>query len=487
MLGEGQSPNSSLSESEVHQFGVGLRGELIHPGDERYEAARRVWNGMIDKHPSLIVQCAGVADVIAAVNFARTHDLLVAVRGGGHNVAGNAVCEGGMVIDLSRMKSVRVDPDNRTARAEPGLTWGEFDRETQAFGLAVTGGIQSTTGIAGFTLGGGYGWLARKHGLTCDNLISADVVTADGQLLTASPMQNQDLFWGIRGGGGNFGIVTSFEYRLHTLGPVLAGMVLHPLSRAEEILKFHREFVRSAPEELFTIVILMTAPKAPHLPERLHGTPMVALTACYSGPVEEGERVLKPLREFGSPEVDLIRPQPYVVHQTMLDAVNPPGLLNYWKAEYLRALEDEVIAEVLAHISRKKSPMSRVLISHMQGAVAKVAAHETAYAHRDAPFLLNINAMWTDPSQSEEQVRWARDFWSAIQPFSAGGGYVNFLSNEGEDRVKAAYGTETYQRLVALKNKYDPTNFFQLNQNIKPTAQQPVQPAQGMGRSGTRG
>lgn len=457
-----------LNAAAVGELRETVRGELLRPGDRDYDEARKIWNGMIDKHPALILRCTGVADIRAAVDFARANDLLVAVRGGGHNVAGNAVCDGGIVIDLSRMKGIHVDPARRVARAQPGLTWGEFDRETQAFGLAVTGGVQSTTGIAGFTLGGGYGWLARKHGLTCDNLLSADVVTSDGGFVTASPTQNEDLFWGIRGGGGNFGIVTSFEYQLHPLGPVLAGMALHPLSRAEEVLRFYREFVRTAPDELFTVVILMTAPKAPHLPERLHGTPMIALTACYSGPIEEGERVLKPLREFGSPEVDLIHQQPYTTHQTMLDAVNPPGLHNYWKAEYLRSLEDDAIAEILSHISQKKSPMSRILISHLQGAVARVKEGETAYSHRDAPFLLNINAMWTDPAESEAQVGWARDFWSAVQPFSAGGGYVNFLSNEGDDRVRAAYGRETYQRLVDLKNRYDPTNFFRLNQNIKP-------------------
>jgi hypothetical protein len=470
MPGRDGRPICPLDQPLMRQFAKSFSGDIILPGDETYDSARKVWNGMIDKHPGAILRCTGVADIQAAINFARDRGLPVAVRGGGHNVAGNAVCDDGIVIDLSRMKGIHVDPARRIVRAQPGLTWGEFDHETQAFGLAVTGGVQSTTGIAGFTLGGGYGWLARKRGLTCDNLLSADVATAEGRLLTVDSTQNPDLFWGIRGGGGNFGVVTSFQYRLHPLGDVLAGMVLHPITRAEDVLKFYRDYVTTAPDELFTIVILMTAPSAPHLPERLHGTPMIALTACYSGRIEDGERVLKPFREFGSPEIDLIRPQSYTTHQTMLDAVNPPGLHNYWKAEFLRSLDDEVIHAVVSHISRKKSPKSRVLISHMQGAVSRVEEGETAYTHRDAPFLLNINAMWTDPDESEVQVQWARDFWSGVQPFSAGGGYVNFLSNEGEDRVRAAYGPETYRRLVELKNRYDLTNFFRLNQNIRPSS-----------------
>lgn len=453
----------------VQELAARVRGEVITPGDEGYDVARQVWNAMIDKHPTLIVRCVGVADVLNAVQFARTHNLVVAVRGGGHNVAGNATCDGGMLLDFSLMKSVRIDPIRRTARAAPGLAWGEFDHEAQAFGLALPGGIQSTTGIAGFTLGGGFGYLARKHGLTCDNLLSADVITADGRFLTASTSENPDLFWGLRGGGGNFGIVTSFEFRLFPLGPVLGGMVIYPVARAKEVLHFYREYVTTAPDELFTILAFTTAPAAPHVPPHLHGKPVLNILICYAGQPEEGERIIRPLRAFGPPEVDLVGIKPYTEVQTLLDAANPRGWLNYWKAEYLTGYSDEAIDTIVDYAERKPSPSSKILLSHLQGAISRVGHDETAYIHRAAPFLLNINAMWTDPHETDKHIRWARDFWAAMQPFSAGGVYVNFLSNEGEERVRAAYDPKTYERLVALKNKYDPTNFFRLNQNIRPT------------------
>ncbi len=453
----------------VQALAARVRGEVITPGNDGYDTARQVWNAMIDKYPALIVRCTGVADVLNAVTFARSHNLLVAVRGGGHNVAGNATCDGGMVIDLSPMKSIRIDPIRRVARAEPGLTWGEFDHETQAFGLALPGGIQSTTGIAGFTLGGGFGYLTRKHGLTCDNLLSADVITADGQFLTASASENTDLFWGLRGGGGNFGIVTSFEFRLFPLGPVLGGMLIYPAARAKEVLRFYREYVSTVPDELFTIPAFTTAPAAPHVPPHLHGKPVLNILICYAGRPEEGERIVHPLRAFGPPEVDLVDTKPYTEVQTLLDAANPPGRLNYWKAEYLTGYSDEAIETMVNYVTQRPSPFSKVLLAHLEGAISRVDHDETAYVHRDAPFLLNINSMWTDAQESARHIGWARDFWAAMQPFSAGGVYVNFLSNEGEDRIKAAYDPKTYERLVALKNKYDPTNFFRLNQNIKPT------------------
>lgn len=454
----------------VQKFKASLRGELLRPSEDGYDVARKIWNGMIDRHPALIVRCASVSDVISAVNFARTNNLLVAVRGGGHNAAGHAVCDDGVMIDLSRMKGFRIDPVRRTtARAEPGLTWGEFDHEAQAFGLAVTGGIQSTTGIAGFTLGGGFGYLARKYGLTCDNLLSADVVTADGKLLTASPFENADLFWGIRGGGGNFGIVTSFEFRLYPVGPVLGGRLLYSLAKANEVLRFYRDWVSYEPNESFSIAAFLTAPTAPNLPKRIHGTPVLAIIVCYAGPIEQGERLLEPLRKFGPPEADLIGLVPYTTLQTMLDAANPPGFQNYWKAEYIKGMSDKTIETLIAFAAQKASPMSKILFSHLGGAISGVGEDETAYAYRSAPFLLNINAMWSDPTEKDKHIGWARDFWTAMHPGSAGGAYVNFLSEEGEDRVKAAYSPRTYERLVALKNKYDPTNFFRLNQNIKPT------------------
>jgi FAD/FMN-containing dehydrogenase len=462
---------TALDAAHIERFASQLRGQLIRPGDSAYEEARQVWNAMIDKHPALIARCADTQDVVASVQFAHAHDLLVAVRGGGHNVAGNATCEGGMVIDLSHMKRISIDPERRIARAQPGLTWGEFDAAAQAQGLALTGGIQSTTGIAGFTLGGGYGYLARKHGLTCDNLRSAEVVTADGRVLRASKTENADLFWGLRGGGGNFGIVTEFELRLYPLGPVYGGMLVHHAARAGEVMRFYREFIQDVPDELFTILVFATAPAVPNLPAVVHGQPVMNILVCYSGDPEEGERIMQPLRHFGPPAADLLGIKPYDAVQTLLDAANPPGRLNYWKAEFLTDYSDEVIETILRHNARRDSPFSKILLTHMGGAVARVPHDETAYVHRAAPYLMNINAMWTNPSESDVQIAWARELWSAMQPHSAGGVYVNFLSNEGEARVKAAYDGPTYERLVALKNTYDPTNFFRLNQNIKPSGQ----------------
>jgi FAD/FMN-containing dehydrogenase len=473
MSGEEQPASSApIGEAALKEFGAALRGTLIRPGDDAYEEARKVWNGMIDKRPALIVRCAGVADVMSAVQFARGNNLLVAVRGGGHNVAGNAVCDGGMVIDLSLLKSIRVDPAAQTARAEPGLTWGEFDRETQAFGLATTGGLVSTTGISGFTLGGGIGWLVREYGPTCDNLLSADVVTADGRLVTASPHENADLFWGIRGGGGNFGVVTSFEYRLHPVGPmVLGGLVLHPVAKAKELLRFYRDFAAKAPEELTTLVVFITAPPAPFIPETLQGAPMVGVALCYSGRMEDGAQVVQPLKEFGPPSVDLVGPIPYRVLQSMFDAGAPSGLLNYWKSEYLEDLSDEAIEVLAERVMGISSPLTQVHVHHLGGALSRVAEDETAFGHRKLPFILNIISLWTDPAQSTSQTRWTREFHNAMRRFSGGGVYVNFLGEEGEDRVRAAYGDAKYRRLAALKDKYDPTNFFRRNQNIRPSGE----------------
>ncbi len=465
------SKGASIDEAAIKEFKTKLRGELIMPEDSGYDAARKVWNGMIDKHPALIVRCTGVADVISAVKFARTNKLLVAVRGGGHNVAGNAVCDGGIVIDLSRMKGMRVDPAARTARAQAGLTWGDFDHETQAFGLATTGGLISTTGIAGFTLGGGIGWLMRKHGLTCDNLLSADIVTADGRFLTASKTENTDLFWGLRGGGGNFGIATSFEYRLHPVSQVIGGLVLHPAEKSKEVLRFYREYLVKVPDELTSMVTFLTAPPAPFIPEHLHGVAVIGIAVCYSESIEEGKKVVQPLKEFGPPLVDLLGPMPYAALQSMLDAGYPPGLQNYWKAAYLKNISDSAIDTVIDHVARKRSPLSEVHIQHMPRALNSVGADETSFGNRDAAFVLNIIGLWSDPKESEVHTRWAREFFASMEPFSTGGVYVNFLGNEGEKRVMAAYGTAKYERLVALKNKYDPTNFFSLNQNIKPKMQ----------------
>jgi FAD/FMN-containing dehydrogenase len=455
-----QGAETILEGAVVEAFKSSLRGELIRSGDDSYNTARKVWNGMIDRRPTVIVRCAGVADVISAVNFARAHNLLVAVRGGGHNVAGTAVCDGGVLIDLSRMKGVHVDPARRTARAEAGLAWGELDFEAQAFGLATIGVDVSTVGIAGLTLGGGFGWLVRNYGLACDNLLSVDIVTAGGRFLTASATENTDLFWGVRGGGGNFGIVTSFEYQLHPVGQLLAGMVLYPLTKAKDVLRFYREYTSTAPDELTAWAILLTA---------LDGTHTVAIFVCYNGPSAAAQRAVQPLREFGPPLEDHIGPMSYREVQTMFDAAFPSGRQDYWKSSFLGELSDDSIDIMVARFATVPSPQSAVLIEHLGGAVSRVGKDETPFNDRDAQYSFVILSMWSGPTESEQNMQWTDGFWQAMQSFSSGGVYVNYLGEEGEDRVKAAYG-RNYERLVALKNKYDPTNFFRRNQNIKPTA-----------------
>jgi FAD/FMN-containing dehydrogenase len=458
-----------LGDAALADLAREFRGELIRPGDAQYEGARRVWNGAIDRRPALVARCTGVADVRVAVRFARERDLLVAVRGGGHNVAGTATCDGGIVIDLSPMKGVWVDPAARTARAQAGLLWGEFDRETQAFGLAMPGGIVTHTGLAGLTLGGGLGWLMRRYGLTIDNLLSVDVVTADGEVARASADEHTDLFWGLRGGGGNFGVVTSFEYRLHPVGPiVLAGVMLHPAAKAREVLGFYRDCVASAPDELTTIVVLTMAPPAPFLPPSVHGQPVVIIGACYAGPMDEGERAIAPLRRFGEPLADTIRPTPYVLHQALLDPGVPHGLGYYWKSEYVPALSDALIATLAEHAWRAATPESYTIIFHLGGAVATGDAEGSAFEDRRAGHAVNIDAVWSEPAQASACMAWTRSLWEAIRPYSTGRVYVNFLGEEGQDRVRAAYGDLKYERLRALKRRYDPTNVFRLNQNIRP-------------------
>jgi len=413
---------------------------------------------MIDKIPALIARCASVADVKAAVEFARAHQLLVAVRGGGHSVAGHGTCDNGLVIDLSPMQSVQVDPDGRLAVVQPGLNWGGLDRATQAHGLAVTGGIVSGTGVAGLTLGGGIGWLMRKCGLTADNLLSADLVTAEGGLLNASAEENAELFWGLQRGGGNFGIVTELRFRLHPVGPiVLAGWVLHPQERATEVLRFYRDYAAQAPDELTTIVILRSLPHLPALPPFLRGMPIIGIAVCHAGVIEAGERVVQPLRAFGPPLVDGIALKPYLAHQTMFDAAQPAGRHNYWKTAYLTELSDAAIDVIVDGASRMRSPLS-VLALYQLGGAARLG---------DAAFCLNCAATWTEPAESRRNIVWARDFGAAIAACSTGGAYLNFLGEEGHERTRSAY-REHYDRLVALKNTYDPDNFFRLNQNIEP-------------------
>jgi FAD/FMN-containing dehydrogenase len=460
---------AALGEATLAEFGASLHGELILPGDERYDAARAVWNGMIDRRPALIVRCQGVSDVIAATQFARGHNLPVAVRGGSHNVAGNATCDGGVVIDLSLMRSIRVDPRTRTARVEAGALWRDFDHEAQAFGLATTGGLISTTGIAGFTLGGGIGWLMRKYGLACDNLLSADVVTADGQFLTASASEHQDLLWGLRGGGGNFGVVTSFEFQLHLVPTVLGGPLFYAGEQTRAALRFYRAFCASAPDELTTMAELFTAPAEEYIPEHLHGTRMLAIGVCYCGAIEAGEEAIRPLRTFGPPVVDLVGPMSYTGLQTMFDAEYPAGMRHYWKSDYLGDLSDAAIDAILACDARVTSPYAQIHIHHMGGAVKRVGGVATAFGHRDAPYLVNELGTWTeeDDQDASAHIAWVRGLSAALRPFSTGA-YVNFLAGEGEVGVRAAYDPATYARLVDVKRRYDPTNLFHLNQNIPP-------------------
>jgi FAD/FMN-containing dehydrogenase len=416
---------------------------------------------MIDKRPAIIVRCAGTADVIQGVNFAQTHTLMLSVHGGGHSVAGTAVSDGGLMLDLSPMKGIRVDPARRTAEAQGGLTLGEFDHETQAFGLATTLGVVSMTGIAGLTLGGGLGWLNGKHGLACDNLLSADVVTADGRLLTASEEENEDLFWGIRGGGGNFGVVTSFRYRLHPVGTVLGGGLRYSAAEARDVLRFYHEFASTCPDELSTVASLGIAPD---------GSPVVSISICYCGPIETGEQVLRPLRTLGSPLEDSIQPMAYRTLQSAPDAGFPFGRQHYWKSSFLKHLSDEAIEVLVRFVAEMPSPTTGVGLQQMHGAASRVDPAATAFPHRDEHYDLIILSQWTDPSDSAKNIEWTRAFFDAMQPFFERGVYVNNLGEEGEDRVQAAYGAN-YNLLLALKNKYDPTNIFRLNQNITPRAQ----------------
>ncbi|WP_407167517.1 FAD-binding oxidoreductase [Bradyrhizobium sp. ORS 111] len=438
-----------------------VRGDVVVPGDVAYDQARKVWNGMIDRHPAAVVYCAGSDDVIAAVNFARSQSLLVAVRAGGHNIGGASVCDGGLVIDLSHMKQIEVDPVRRTARAQAGLNLGEFDAATQAHGLATTMGVNADTGIAGLTLGGGFGKLGRKHGLSCDNLLSAEIVTADSRLLRASAAEHPDLFWAIRGGGGNFGIVTNFEYRLFPVGPILlAGSVLHPYDRARDAMRFYHAFAKAAPDELSLDAALVTMPS---------GERALSISACYVGPIDEGERIVKPLRAYGAPIQDQIAPRSYVEIQAAGDPLFPRGRRYYWKAQFLRELSDAAIDTLLASYATAAAE-SLLVLQHVGGAIARIPVSATPYANRDALYDCFPVSIWDDPAEDAARIRWARELWEAMRPFSTGGVYANNLGEEGTERIEAAYG-ENFARLVALKTKYDPTNFFRSNQNITPTAE----------------
>jgi FAD/FMN-containing dehydrogenase len=458
-----------LDAAALGELETTFRGQILRPGDPTYDEHRRVWNGSIDRHPALIMRCAGVADVIAAVRFARTTDLPVAVRGGGHSFPGLSVWDGAILIDLRLMNGIRVDPEARTARAQAGVLWGELDRETQAFGLATTGGIVTHTGVAGLTLGGGIGWLHRKLGLTIDQLVGVDLVTADGEFVKASESENADLFWGVRGGGGNFGIVTEFEFRLHAVGPtVVAGPVFWPMSESPKVLRFYRDWIAEGPDELMTLVMHRKAPPLPFVPAELHGKLIVGVACCYGGPVDEAEKIVRPLKEFGSPVVDACVPKPYVAHQAMLDPSFPHHWWYYARSCDVAQMSDEVIDITVEHSMRIKSPVTSFPIWQLGGAVSRVDDDATAFNGRHAGHTFNILGVTQTEDGFDEEREWARTFWSALEPHHTSV-YVNFLMEEGEDRVREAYGSEKYDRLKALKRKYDPDNFFRINQNIPPT------------------
>ena len=446
-----------------------LRGSLCYPGDAGYEQARTIWNAMIDRHPAAVIRTAGTADVMRAVNIAREHRLLLSVRGGGHHIAGSAVCDRGLMIDLTPMKSVRIDPSNKTARVEPGVTLGEFDREAQAFGLATPLGINSTTGVAGLTLGGGFGWLSRKYGLTADNLLSADVVLAKGALVHASSRENADLFWAIRGGGGNFGVVTSFEFQLHPVGPeVVAGLIVHPFSRAKDVLRGYRDAVLRAPDDLTCWVVMRKAPPLPFLPKEVHGKEVVVLAVCYVGDPQRGEAALSPLRALGQPIADAVGPAPYVAWQQAFDPLLAPGQRNYWKSHDFVGLPDAAIDQLTTYVGRLPSPDCEVFIGHLGGAINRKPATATAYPHRDINFVMNVHTRWGDASLDRPCIAWARELFDAMAPHATGAVYVNFMPGDEAQRVaRGAYGAN-YERLSKLKAKYDPDNLFRQNHNIPP-------------------
>jgi FAD/FMN-containing dehydrogenase len=448
---------------------TGFRGQAFHPGEPGYDEARAVINAMVDRRPALVVRPTGAADVIEAVNLGRETGLPVAVKCGGHQVAGQAVADGGILVDLSSLKGVTVDPVSRRARVNAGALWGEVDRETQLFGLATPGGRVTTTGVGGFTLGGGYGWLSSVHGLACDNLVSADVVTADGRLVKASEEENPELLWGLRGGGGNFGIVTSFEFALHPVGPLVqAGLLVHPLDDAAEVVRAYRSVVESAPEQLVTALAVVQAPPAPFVPPDMVGTPVLVIVALWVGDVEEGAEALAALRAIGPPFADLVQPMPYTAFQAMLDDFNPSGWRNYHRGQHLTGLSDETIEAFLSTGEQRLSPMTQAIMFRTGGAVSRVPNDAAAASHRDAVYMAHPIACWQDPSEDDTQIGWAKAFSDALQPWATGGVYLNFEQEPGEEHVRRGFDAEKWARLVALKEQWDPQNVFRSNANIVP-------------------
>ena len=451
---------ASLDQASIVDLSARFLGVLLRPDQSGYDEVRRVHNGMIDRRPALIAGCLGNADIVDAVNFARTHGLELAVRGGGHNVAGRAVCDDGLMLDMSLMKGIHVDPVRRTARAQGGVTWREFNRETQAHGLATTGGVISTTGIAGLTLGGGLGWLMAKHGLAMDNLVSAEIVTASGDILRTSKDENADLFWGLQGGGGNFGAVSWLEYRLHPVGTVTSGLIAHPFDRARDVLKFFREITSAVlPDDLTIFGALLHAPD---------GAQIAVIIVCHCGPLAEAEAALQPIKKFGTPILDSIGPTSYEETNRMLDAGFPRGALNYWKSNFMSELSDQAIDTLVSQFAACPSPMSGLLLEHIHGAATRIGVSETAFPHRREGYNFLVVSEWLDPAENARNIAWARESYDVMRPSFTPGRYVNYLGDDdGEDAVAAAYGPN-YQRLRTLKAKYDPTNLFHLNQNIRP-------------------
>ncbi|THK38247.1 FAD-binding oxidoreductase [Ensifer sp. MPMI2T] len=463
-----QAGKTTVKAEAIEALAGQLRGRVLTENDATYDEARTIWNGMIDRKPALIVQCAGAADVINAVRFAAENGLLVAVRGGGHNIAGNAVCDGGLMIDLSPMKSVRVDAATKRAWVEPGATLADVDNETQAFRLALPTGINSTTGIAGLTLGGGFGWLTRKFGLTLDNLLSVDVVTANGELVRASPTEHRDLFWALRGGGGNFGVVTAFEFQLHELDTqVLAGLVVHPFADAQAVLQQYREALETAPDELTCWAVMRQAPPLPFLPEEWHGKEILVLAMCYSGDTAAGGQATAALRAIGTPIADVVGPSPFVGWQQAFDPLLTPGARNYWKSHDFLELSDTTIGILLDAIRQLPGPECEIFIGHVGGAAGRVAAEETAFPQRSSHFVMNVHARWREPEMDQTCIDWARRLFEAAKPYAAGTAYINFMPADEIDRVEAAYGSN-YGRLVEVKRRYDPQNLFRMNQNVRP-------------------
>ena len=459
-----------LDEATVEQFGGDLRGELIQPDDDGYDEARKVYNAMIDKRPRMIARCADVADVITSVNFARENEVLLAIRGGGHNGGGLGLVDDGLVIDLSGLSSVRVDQQERTVRVEGGATWGDVDHASHAFGMAVPTGIISTTGVAGLTLGGGHGYLARKYGLTIDNLLEADVVLADGSFVKASEEENEDLFWAIRGGGGNFGVVTSFLFRGNPVSTIYGGAMLWELDQAEEIMRWYREFSLQAPEDLYGFFAFLCVPPGPPFPEHLHNKNMCAVVWCYSGAVEEAEEAFRPIREeVGPAAFEFLGPMPLPVLNSLFDPLLPPGLQWYWRGDFVNELSDEAIALHLEYGAALPTPLSTVHIYPIDGAVHRVGNDETAFSRRDANWSAVFVGIDPDPANAERITEWTKEYYEALHPYSAGGAYVNFMMDEGQERIKTTY-RDNFERLVTIKNKYDPTNLFRVNQNIRPAA-----------------